>query len=99
MRYRDVEQAFFRPSATMVPSCSLRSRTLHAACGGGQRPSLTSVARAGAWWGRSGQQDGRFDRTTGWPAGLSGEVIWFESSAVLGDAVDRMQQLAHGGDE
>jgi len=51
----------------MMPPCSRPSRTLRAApARGGLRPSLTAAVRDGLGECRSGRQDGRLDRTTGW---------------------------------
>ena len=94
-----MSKRFFGPYCWRMPSCSLRSRTLRAAFGGGLRPSLTSAAPAGLLDGRSGRRDGRFDRTTGWLFGSASGEADCERLAVLGDAVDGVQQLSQGGDE
>ena len=100
MRYRDVEQELIcSPTAPSVSSCSLRSRTLRAAAGGALRASLTFAARDELGERRSGRRDGRIDRTTGRLAGSAGGEVGCEWPAVLGDAVDGVQQLAHGGNE
>jgi hypothetical protein len=53
-------------SAMRMPSCSQPSRTLRAAYGDALRASWTAAARDGVGARRSGRQDGRLDRTTGW---------------------------------
>src|SRR6478752_10893210 len=74
-------------------------RTLRAAAGGALRASLTFAARDELGERRSGRRDGRIDRTTGRLAGSAGGEVGCEWPAVLGDAVDGVQQLAHGGNE
>src|SRR5271154_3070064 len=49
-----------------MPSCSQPSRTLRAAYVDALRASWTAAARDGVGARRSGRQDGRLDRTTGW---------------------------------
>src|SRR4051794_4603582 len=50
----------------MMPPCSQPSMTLRAAYGGALWASWTAAARGGVGACRSGRQDGRLDRTTGW---------------------------------
>src|SRR5512144_2422588 len=103
MRYRHLWQGVFcgeaSSTAVMVPSCSLRSRTLRAAFGDGLRPSLTFASRAGLLAGRSGRRDVGSRSNNGMISGCCRAEAWHERLAVAHHGEDGTEQLAQSGDE
>src|SRR5512134_3923450 len=103
MRYREPTQGVFcggaLPTAVMVPSCSLRSRTLRAAFGGGLRPSLTFAARACLLAGRSGRRDVGSRSNNGMTSGRRRSQPGNERLTVAHDGENSAEQFAQSGDQ